>query len=305
MRLIGTLPNEQIAQRFADHLLTQGIRIVVEESSNGWTVWVESDDHLEQTRAALDEYAKQVDDPKYRSSEPAAARLREREDEKQRRLRKNYVDVRTNWARPAVGTRPVTFGLIALCIVVFVAASPQIGAVNRDRFNAAINPLRITEIHDGYYNRTLPEIRSGQVWRLVTPALIHFGIWHILFNMWLLYELGSVIEVRRGSLVLGALVLATAIPSNYLQFLWHDPSFGGISGVVYGLFGYVWMKSRFQPEQGMYIHPNTVFMLLAFFAICFTGLMGPVANTAHAAGLAMGVIIGIAPHLFGRLARRR
>ena len=34
--------------------------------------------------------------------------------------------------------------------------------------------------------------------------------------------------------------------------------FGGISGVVFGLFGYVWMKGLYEPEQGMILHPNSV-----------------------------------------------
>ena len=47
-----------------------------------------------------------------------------------------------------------------------------------------IHILFITEYREG-----LNEISSGQLWRLFTPALIHFGIMHIAFNMLWLYQL--------------------------------------------------------------------------------------------------------------------
>ena len=34
--------------------------------------------------------------------------------------------------------------------------------------------------------------------------------------------------------------------------------FGGMSGVLCGLFGYIWMKGLYEPEQGMILHPNSV-----------------------------------------------
>ena len=45
------------------------------------------------------------------------------------------------------------------------------------------------------------------------------------------------------------LVLVIAALSNLGQYFVSGPNFCGISGVVYGLFGYIWMKGRFDPAS--------------------------------------------------------
>jgi GlpG protein len=130
--------------------------------------------------------------------------------------------------------------------------------------------------------------------------------------MLLMYQLGSRIEESRGSLKLLLLVVACAMPSNVAQYYlgnatWddgrlipsHSPFFGGMSGVVYGLFGYLWMKALFEPELGMHIQPSNIALLMIWFFLCmskdFQEIAGRVANLAHAGGLFMGVLIGIMP----------
>jgi GlpG protein len=65
-----------------------------------------------------------------------------------------------------------------------------------------------------------------------------------------------------------------------------------MSGVVYGLFGYVWMKSWYERESGFYMPQNTVFWMLGWFVLCLTGLIGPIGNVAHGVGLLVGVVLG-------------
>jgi GlpG protein len=136
---------------------------------------------------------------------------------------------------------------------------------------------------------------------LVTPIFLHFGIVHLLFNMLALSALGTMIEIRRGSLRLAAMILVLAVASNMGQFLYSEriePGvprhiFGGISGVVCGLFGYVWMKGLYEPEQRMALHPNSVSFGLLWVALCMTGIFGDIANAAHVVGLIMGVALGV------------
>jgi len=141
------------------------------------------------------------------------------------------------------------------------------------------------------------DVLRGQVWRTVTPMLIHFGMMHLVFNLYWLYYLGAQIEDRRGSLRFLAFVLVVAFASNVLQAFATGPYtvFGGMSGVVYGLFGYVWMKSTFDSTAGMHVSRMQTVLFIVWFFLCLTGFMGPIANVAHGVGLVVGVLTGYLP----------
>ncbi|MEI6653882.1 MAG: rhomboid family intramembrane serine protease [Verrucomicrobiota bacterium] len=140
----------------------------------------------------------------------------------------------------------------------------------------------------------LADIRRGQVWRLVTPIFLHFGILHIVFNLMWLWQFGVMLEMRFRSLGFLGLVVVVAVLSNLAQGLWHGANFGGMSGVNYGLFGFVLLRSKLHPSPDLVLHPSTVSMMLIWLVVCFTGALGPVANTAHLVGLGVGGAIGAA-----------
>ena len=141
--------------------------------------------------------------------------------------------------------------------------------------------------------KSLPEVSRGEVWRVLTPIFIHFGLPHIVFNLLAFKDLGTAIEKLVGSWTLLALVLITGIGSNLVQFHYGDTFlFGGLSGVVYGLLGYVWMKSRFDPGSGFRLHQQTVVMMIGWFFLCAFGVIPNVANWAHGAGLGIGMVWG-------------
>jgi membrane associated rhomboid family serine protease len=137
------------------------------------------------------------------------------------------------------------------------------------------------------------DILSGEVWRLVTPMFLHLSFLHILFNMMWLWDLGRLVELIKGSLFLLLLVLVTGVASNVAQYaITQNPGFGGMSGVVYALLGYVWMQGKYNPRFGFELHKATVIMMLVWYVLCWTGLVGPIANWAHTAGLLLGVAWG-------------
>jgi GlpG protein len=145
--------------------------------------------------------------------------------------------------------------------------------------------------------------RSGQVWRLLTPIFIHFSFLHLLFNMLWLKDLGTIIEVRQGAGRLVLLVAILAVASNVGQYLVSGPNFGGMSGVVYGLLAYIWMRGKCDPFSGYFIHPQIFIMMMIWFFLCLTGLLGNIANTAHAVGLVVGIIMGCLPKWMGRFSK--
>jgi len=183
---------------------------------------------------------------------------------------------------------PATLFLVAASILVYVLITAGL----RD---SLIPPLLISE----YIRPTLPEIMSGQVWRLLTPMFLHFSIFHIVFNMLWAWELGRLIEWRNGPVLLLVITAVISISSNLAQYFVSGPLFGGMSGVIYGLFGYVWIQGITNPQFGVRLNPAIVKLLLGWFVLCWSGLLEKifgiaVANTAHTAGLASGIIIAFA-----------
>jgi len=139
---------------------------------------------------------------------------------------------------------------------------------------------------------------AGEYWRFVTPAFLHFGIFHVVFNSLWLWEFGRRVELVSGRSAYLVLMLALASGSNAGQYLWDGPVlFGGLSGVVYGLVGYVWIRNRVAPNPLLNVQPGIIYMLIGWLLICLFGIVdvfinGGVANGAHVAGLLIGMLAG-------------
>jgi GlpG protein len=288
MRLIGHLANESAARTFGDYLYVQGIDNQVEEQqTQGWAVWINDEDKIQGAALLLQGFRENPSDPKYKAKASEAVHLRA-EEEKGLTAHRKKLRNRRDLFRPmtAYGFGPLTFALITASVAVFILSK-----YGGDP--ARIMGLFVTDFSSGHYDRSLPEIRHGEIWRLVTPIFIHFDILHILFNMLWLRDLGSMIEGRQTSWRLGVLVLVIAACSNVAQFyLGGAPTFGGMSGVVYGLLGYVWLRGKFDPGSGLYLHPSTVWMMLIWFFACLLNIIPHVANVVHAVGLVMGMAWG-------------
>jgi membrane associated rhomboid family serine protease len=138
----------------------------------------------------------------------------------------------------------------------------------------------------------LADIRSGQVWRLFTPMFMHFGYMHIIFNMWWLWSLGALIEIRYRPGRYLLLVLGVALVSNLAQAMLAGTNFGGMSGVNYGLFGFLFLHGRFHPSPSFRLDRQTIVFMLAWLVLCFTGVFGPIANWAHTVGFLAGAGTG-------------
>jgi GlpG protein len=209
-------------------------------------------------------------------------------------------------ARWQVG--PVTLVLIAVSVVATLTCGFGKNA-------AVLAKLAISEFDGSEYGIFLPEVKGGQLWRLLTPIFVHFNSLPraneldlgmavsaigLVFNMLWLKNLGTAIEKLMGSRSLLWLVAFTGIVSNLGQFMADGPIFGGMSGVVYGLLGYIWMKARFDPASGFRLPRMILYWMLGWLVLCMTGLVGNVANFAHLVGLMSGAALGGASARAGR-----
>jgi GlpG protein len=288
MRQLGTVQDEQAAHRFADYLLTKGTPVSVERGENGFRLWVRNEDQLEDARREFAQFTASPDAPAYQQAGRAAEQIRAEEGRRSRQARKNFVKMSDRWRAGVAQRAPLTMVLIAASVIVTILT--KMG--NDPHWDSEFWVAPSQVVDGGFIFEPLSETWYSQPWRLITPIFMHFSIWHILFNMMWLLQLGTVIEMLRGSLRFAILVLMIAVISNVAQYLWAGPLGGGMSGVVYGLFGYIWMKSRYEPGSGFNMPRNTVILMLGWFVLCTTGWIGNIANAAHGVGLVVGAIAG-------------
>lgn len=139
-------------------------------------------------------------------------------------------------------------------------------------------------------------IRRGELWRLVTCIFPHLSIWHLAFNVYWLWAFGTLIEQVYGHFKTAALILLFAIGSSAFEFAFSSGGVG-LSGVGYGLFGLLWILSKRDERFHDAIDSRTKQLFVVWFFICiFTTVTKiiPVANIAHGAGAALGVLTGFA-----------
>lgn len=290
MRLIGHLANESSARTFSDCLEVQGIDHQVEhDAADGWGIWIAEEDKIPEASQLLQRFQEEPKAAQFQGQAAAARTAREQKKQEQAAY-EGKVRNRRHLFRPLTGYRfgPLTFALIAISAAVALYS----------RMGENVDPILSLFIVDPSLalrpgvDALLEQMRTGEVWRLFTPIFIHFGPLHILFNMMWLADLGSMIESRQSTWLLGVFVLVTAVVSNVAQYLVAGPFFGGMSGVVYGLLGYIWIRGKYDPGSGLYLHPTTIITMIIWFVAGYTGLLGHMANTAHAAGLVLGIAWG-------------
>jgi membrane associated rhomboid family serine protease len=135
------------------------------------------------------------------------------------------------------------------------------------------------------------EIRRGQFWRLLTSVFPHLGLLHLLFNLYWLWILGTVVERVFGHAKALLLLTLFAIGSNSLDFALDR------GGVGYGLFGLLWVLAARDERFKGAIDKRTVELFVGWFFICIITTLThtfEVANVAHAAGAILGILVGFA-----------
>ena len=91
-----------------------------------------------------------------------------------------------------------------------------------------------------------PTVAGGDYYRLVTSAFMHYGILHILFNMYALYVLGPPLEENLGKARFSGLYGLSALGGSVVVYLLSPLSAAtaGASGAIFGLFGATLVASR-------------------------------------------------------------
>ena len=304
MRNIGTLPTESDAKTLSGVLYAHGIETDIEPEDDGtFSIWVHDDDQVAEAAAMLARYRMTPTAAEFRTTAALADKERARAERAERKRRSTVVDeARLGHERTEFHGGVVAVVLLLLCLAATVwtdfgknKATFRLLAFSERGYVHEPLPPEITEATRARYgvsDTLIPEVRAGQVWRLFTPIFVHMDYAHIIFNMMVFFQLAQFFESRFGPWRLAVFILCAAASSNFAEYWWSTPNFGGMSGVNYALFGFLWMKGRFGRDQTWRMAPQMVQWMLIWLVLCYTGALGPIANAAHTVGLLVGVVWG-------------
>jgi len=184
----------------------------------------------------------------------------------------------------STGNLYVTYAIIAINVLVFILM-----AVN----GAGIfEPNGLVHIKWGsnYTDLTL----SGDWWRLVTNVFIHFGIIHLLMNMYCLYMVGIYLEPMLGKVKFITAYLCTGVLASLVSLWWHKDGVNsaGASGAIFGMDGLflALLTTNLIPKQMRQALLQSIGIFVVYNLIY--GMKGGVDNAAHIGGLISGFVIG-------------
>jgi membrane associated rhomboid family serine protease/Tfp pilus assembly protein PilF len=179
----------------------------------------------------------------------------------------------------------VTLALVFLNVLIYVAmglsgvswTEPSI--VHSIRWGADFGPFTL----------------NGQWWRLFTSTFIHFGIIHIAFNMWCLWDLGRALELYMGRRAFAVTYLLSGLAASLTSVGWNPWRVSaGASGAIFGVAGafvsYLYLKKT--PIDRAVARQKLKSLAIFIGYNLLRGAGGGVDNSAHMGGLVAGLILG-------------
>ncbi|HAW92220.1 MULTISPECIES: rhomboid family intramembrane serine protease GlpG [unclassified Arsukibacterium] len=261
MHKLAEINNLPAALLFTDYCQSKGLHVIAEPVGNGAIQLYCDEDCKEQVTDLLKEFIAEPGHPRYQ----AAAWQRS-----QPVTQSGQRNFSVPWQKAL--SNPVTVLILGLCLLVYAWLQLD--------FRGATASLQLTA--------------PAQLWRWFTPALLHFTATHLVFNLlwWLL--LAAALERQFGSIRLLNFTVLTAVISNAAQFFLVGTNFGGLSGVVYALFGFCWLSQKRYPMSRPLISDALAIFMVVWLLLGFADVLWiSMANWAHLAGMLTGLILAL------------
>ncbi len=138
---------------------------------------------------------------------------------------------------------------------------------------------------------------DGGWWRLLTSMFLHYGLLHLLFNMWALFQVGHFLERLLGRDLFILTYLGSGLAGGFASILWHgDQTWSaGASGAVFGvygaLFGYMLRQKQTLPRT-LYQSLFNSSLVFASYNLVYGLARAGIDNAAHLGGLVGGLGLG-------------
>jgi rhomboid protease GluP len=185
---------------------------------------------------------------------------------------------------PVVWISPLLIGLNIGMFVVVAAASGSLLSITIPAmiaWGADYGPLTL----------------AGDWWRLVACTFLHWGLFHLLCNLWGLHQGGRVMERLAGNFGFLVLYLFSGIAGSLLSIRWSpDAVCAGASGAVFGIYGALgaWHFRRRQdiPDRIVREVRSSTIPFLGFNLLIGLGVPG-IDQAAHIGGIVAGILSGL------------
>jgi membrane associated rhomboid family serine protease len=183
----------------------------------------------------------------------------------------------------SMGGFPATVILIAINVIVYLVeiAKGSGGLTNEMGIKTIydVGALWGPAVHEG-----------GDWWRIFTSGFVHVSIFHIGFNMLLLYFIGRLLEPAIGTLRFTVIYFVCLVAGSFCA-LWFSPDTvsAGASGAIFGILGATFVVARGRNIEQ--IAGQLGFLIV--FNLVFTFADGSISIGAHVGGLVAGVLCGL------------
>jgi GlpG protein len=227
-----------------------------------YLIRIQGNRRAQEACVALQHFLQQPDDPRYQSPQ----------------RNRSPVAKTIDWSSVLmVRVGPMTMSLVLLSVLISLLAM----------FGANESVAAHLWFH-------LSSITQGQLQRLITPVFLHLSALQLVVSVLMLWVFGGLLEKRLGAASLLLLVMLVGVVSNLTQYLVTGPLFGGLHGVVYGVFGYLWFRGHRDQQFGVRLHFGIILLMLAWLLLSWFNVSSAVAKVAQLSGLLMGVMLGFA-----------
>lgn len=183
---------------------------------------------------------------------------------------------------PRAGAMPVTWGIVVLCVLVYLGQ-----LVTRQELT--------------YSLAYAPVLTEQEPWRMLTAAFVHGSFLHLAMNMYTLWIFGQALEPRMGPWRYGLVFLLSVLGGSAAVWLLGNPYVWtvGASGGIFGLFGafFAWTRFRGGDTRGL--------LVLIGINLVFGFVVSGISWQAHVGGLVTGTLVAWLLDLAGSRGRRR
>ncbi len=268
--MITSFANPRVAQAFVDYMATQGVILTIQQHTQT-DIWLADESQASRVQDELQRFLENPADPRYLAASWQSGNT-------QSGLRyQRYPFLATLKSNAG----PFTWTITVACIAVFILMN-------------IVGDQAVMIWLAWPYDAEL----QFEAWRYFTHIFMHFSLMHILFNLLWWWYLGGMVEKRLGSGKLVVITVISALLSGFMQHKFGGPWFGGLSGVVYALMGYAWLRGERDPQSGIFLQRGLILFSLIWLVAGWFNVFGmSIANGAHLAGLVVGLAMAFADTL--------